>query len=65
MNPCRINVHNFQRKGTIKSQTVSVIKLPGSGAFKPSWIIGTAEIRIPWLGYLKLTVSAMSGYGVG
>lgn len=35
-----------------------------SGPVKPSWIIGTAEIRIPWLGYLKLAVSAIGGYGV-
>jgi signal peptidase len=30
---------------------------------KPKWIIGTAEFRIPWLGYIRLGASAMGGVG--
>ena len=28
-----------------------------SGPVRPSWVKGTAEIRIPWMGYIKLIVN--------
>jgi signal peptidase len=28
---------------------------------RPSWVIGTAEFRIPWLGWIRLAVSEAAG----
>ena len=32
-----------------------------SGPVKSSWIKGTAEVRIPWIGYIKLIFNEMVG----
>ena len=31
-----------------------------SGPVKPEWIAGTAEVRIPWLGWVRLTFAAVN-----
>ena len=36
-----------------------------SGPVKPSWVVGTAEFRIPWLGKIRLWASETAAPGIG
>lgn len=45
----------FVTKGDYNNQYDQVSRL--SGPVKPSWVVGTAEIRVPWLGCIRLSAT--------
>lgn len=54
----------FITKGDNKAQNKVYDQVADiSGPVKPSWIVGTAEFGIPWLGYIRLIASVIGGVG--
>ncbi|MCU4802803.1 S26 family signal peptidase [Halobacteria archaeon HArc-gm2] len=55
LNNCPANESGFITKGDYNGQYDQVTNL--SGPVKASWVIGTAEVRVPWLGCIRLSAT--------
>lgn len=61
---CPAPYSGFITKGDNKAQNGMYDQVADiSAPVKPSWIVGTAEFRIPYLGFIRLGAGTMGGYG--
>lgn len=61
---CPAPYSGFITKGDNKQLNGMYDQVAGiSAPVKPSWIVGTGEFRIPYLGFIRLGAGTMGGYG--
>ena len=57
---CPANASGFITKGDYNSQYDQVGYDPISSPVKPGWVVGTAEVRVPWLGCVRLSATGQA-----